>query len=145
MATPAVHTTFDTQKSTNLISSEVVTKSPPPQGLSADMHGPYCPVNLWLGHHLTHYNMLCFNPPVCLNLLLLSLSFLATRDRNYPKEGALLLVNNVQTMVLHAQVLYLSLIDAITFINEMQVFICDNSNFINNPLYTSMYIQEVSK
>ena len=41
----------------------------------------------------------------------------------------------------HARVLYLSLINAIAFINETQVFIFDNSNFINNPLYTSMYIQ----
>ena len=41
--------------------------------------------------------------------------------------------------------MFKSLIDVIAFINETQVFICDNSNFINNPLYTSMYIQAVSR
>ena len=37
-----------------------------------------------------------------------------------------------------------SLIEVIAFINEMQVFIYDNSNFIYNPhIFTSMYIQRV--
>ena len=37
-----------------------------------------------------------------------------------------------------------SLIIVITFINETQVFMYDESNFINNPhLFTSVYIQRV--
>ena len=36
-----------------------------------------------------------------------------------------------------------SLIEVIAFINETQVFMYDNSNFIINPLFTNMYIQRV--
>ena len=39
---------------------------------------------------------------------------------------------------------FISLIIVITFINETQVFMYDNSNYINNPhIFTSMYIQRV--
>ena len=40
--------------------------------------------------------------------------------------------------------MFSSLIEIIAFINEMQVFMYDNSNFIYNPhIFTSMYIQRV--
>ena len=44
-----------------------------------------------------------------------------------------------------SSVIFKSLINVITFINETQVFICDKSNFIYNPLCTSAYIQAVSR
>ena len=46
--------------------------------------------------------------------------------------------------VIDSRAAHKSLLTVTAFINETQVFICDNSNFINNPLYTSMYIQAVS-
>ena len=48
-------------------------------------------------------------------------------------------------LVTCSSAIFKSLIDVITFIYETQVFICDNSNFINSPLYTSIYIQAVSR
>ena len=40
--------------------------------------------------------------------------------------------------------MFSSLSVVIAFINETQVFMYDNSNFINNPqIFTSMYIQRV--
>ena len=40
--------------------------------------------------------------------------------------------------------MFSSLIEIIAFINETQVFMYDNSNFIYNPhIFTSMYIQRV--
>ena len=48
--------------------------------------------------------------------------------------------------MLYSRVLYFkSSINVTAFINETQVFIHDKSNFINNPLYTSMYIQAESR
>ena len=55
-----------------------------------------------------------------------------------------LVISNTE-FVTCSSVILKSLIDVIAFINETQVFICDNSNFINNPLYISMYIQAVSR
>ena len=40
--------------------------------------------------------------------------------------------------------MFSSIIEIITYINEMQVFMYDNSNFIYNPhIFKSMYIQRV--
>ena len=38
--------------------------------------------------------------------------------------------------------MFSSLIEVTALFNETQAFMYDNSNFIINPLFTSMYIQE---